>query len=166
MRYASFVATTNNRHPLTDATGSRRFLCLNIPEGQMIDNTGDIDYPQFYAQVLYELHEQNAPYWYNNDEVRRLQELNLNFTTQSDISEMIAACFRKPVDGEKVKSLSVTQILNLIREEYPSLKASVQAKVELGRTLKALGYEYKNHSNLAFYKVVPKKTSNRPQQAA
>lgn len=166
MRYASFVATTNNRHPLTDATGSRRFLCLNIPEGQMIDNTGDIDYPQLYAQVLYELHEQNTPYWFNNDEVRRLQELNLNFTAQSDISEMIAACFRKPVDGEKVKSLSVTQILNIIREEYPSLKASVQAKVELGRTLKALGYEYKNHSNVALYKVVPKKSAYRPQQAA
>ena len=41
VRYASFVATTNNPHPLTDATGSRRYLCLTIPEGQFIDNTGD-----------------------------------------------------------------------------------------------------------------------------
>ena len=159
LRYASFVATTNNRHPLTDATGSRRFLCLNIPDGQMIDNSGDIDYQQLYAQVLYELHGQHAPYWFNNDEVRRLQELNLNFTTQSDMTEMVAVCFRRPGDGEKVKSLSVTQILNIIREEYPSLKASVQAKVELGRTMKALGYEYRNHSNVAFYKAVPKKAA-------
>lgn len=60
-RYASFVATTNNLHPLTDATGSRRYICLTIPEGQLIDNTGDIDYLQLYAQVLYELRELKVP---------------------------------------------------------------------------------------------------------
>ena len=49
-RYASFVATTNNPHPLTDATGSRRYICLTIPEGQFIDNAGNIDYDQLYAQ--------------------------------------------------------------------------------------------------------------------
>ena len=32
-RFASFVATTNNPHPLTDPTGSRRYICLEIPEG-------------------------------------------------------------------------------------------------------------------------------------
>ena len=71
-RYASFVATTNNPHPLTDATGSRRYICLTIPEGQFIDNAGDIDYDQLYAQVLYELRELKAPYWFNNDEVARI----------------------------------------------------------------------------------------------
>ena len=60
-RYASFTATTNNPHPLTDATGSRRYICLTIPEGQYIDNTGDINYDQLYAQVLHELREQKAP---------------------------------------------------------------------------------------------------------
>ncbi len=37
-RFASFVATTNNPHPLTDATGSRRYICLTIPKGQLIDD--------------------------------------------------------------------------------------------------------------------------------
>ena len=76
-RYASFVATTNNPHPLTDVTGSRRYICLTIPEGKYIDNTGEIDYDQLYAQVLYELREQKSPYWFNNDEVARIQQLNL-----------------------------------------------------------------------------------------
>ena len=35
-RFASFVATTNNPHPLTDATGSRRYICLSIPKGQLM----------------------------------------------------------------------------------------------------------------------------------
>ena len=43
-RFASFVATTNNRHPLKDATGSRRYICIRIPDGQLVDNAGDIDY--------------------------------------------------------------------------------------------------------------------------
>ncbi len=43
------LQTTNNRHPLTDATGSRRYICLSIPSGQLIDNNGDINYEQLYA---------------------------------------------------------------------------------------------------------------------
>ena len=68
------MATTNNPHPLTDATGSRRYICLEIPKGMFIDNAGEIDYKQLYAQVLYELREQEAPYWFNNDEVARKLE--------------------------------------------------------------------------------------------
>ena len=40
-RFASFVATTNNRHPLKDATGSRRYICIQIHDGQIIDNAGE-----------------------------------------------------------------------------------------------------------------------------
>ena len=92
-RFASFVATTNNPHPLSDATGSRRYICLTIPKGQYIDNTGEIDYEQLYAQVLYELREMRAPYWFNNDEVARIQQLNLAYMQQKDIAEMVKACF-------------------------------------------------------------------------
>ena len=107
-RYASFVSTTNNPHPLTDATGSRRYICMTIPKGQFIDNAGDVDYEQLYAQVLCEIRELNAPYWFNNEEVMRIQQLNLGYMQQKDIAEMVKACFRKPADGEKVKSLNTT----------------------------------------------------------
>ena len=134
-RYASFVSTTNNPHPLTDATGSRRYICLTIPKGQLIDNAGDIDYEQLYAQLLYEIRELNAPYWFNNEEVTRIQQLNLAYMQQKDIAEMVKVCFRKPKEGEKVKT--------------------TKAKVELGRALVALDYEHKSHSNVAYYKAVP-----------
>ena len=154
-RYASFVSTTNNPHPLTDATGSRRYICLTIPKGQLIDNVGDIDYEQLYAQVLYEIRELNAPYWFNNEEVMRIQELNLGFMQQKDISEMVKACFRKPTDGEKVKSLNTTEMLEIIREEYPNVALTTKAKVELGRALVGLEFERKEHSHVAYYKAVP-----------
>jgi len=154
-RYASFVSTTNNPHPLTDATGSRRYICISIPKGQLIDNTGDIDYEQLYAQVLYEIRELNAPYWFNNEEVTRIQQLNLAYMQQKDIAEMVKACFRKPKEGEKVKSLSTTEMLEIIRNAYPNVAVTTKAKVELGRALVSLDYERKEHSHVAFYKAVP-----------
>ena len=154
-RYASFVSTTNNPHPLTDATGSRRYICMTIPKGQQIDNAGDIDYEQLYAQVLYEIRELNAPYWFNNEEVTRIQQLNLAYMQQKDIAEMVKVCFRKPKEGEKVKSMNTTEMLEIIRDAYPNVAITTKAKVELGRALVALDYERKEHSHVAYYKAVP-----------
>ena len=154
-RYASFVSTTNNPHPLTDATGSRRYICLTIPKDQLIDNSGDIDYEQLYAQVLYEIRELNAPYWFNNEEVARIQQLNLAYMQQKDLAEMVKVCFRKPQEGEKVKSLNTTEMLEIIRDEYPNVTITTKAKVELGRALISLDYERKEHSHVAYYKAVP-----------
>ena len=155
-RYASFVSTTNNPHPLTDATGSRRYICMTIPKGQLIDNTGDIDYEQLYAQVMYEIKQLGTPYWFNNEEVARIQQLNLAYMQQKDIAEMVKVCFRKPTEGEKVKSLNTTEMLEIIRNEYPNVAVTTKAKVELGRVLADLDYERKSHSNVAYYKAVPR----------
>ena len=158
-RYASFTATTNNPRPLTDATGSRRYICVRIPDGLLIDNSGDIDYEQLYAQLVYEMKEQGAPYWFNNDEVARIQELNQEFMGQQDLAEIIAACFRKPKDGEKVKTMNSTQMLELIRRQYPSVKVNHSTKIHVGFAMKELGYEHSKRDNVVFYKVIPLKAA-------
>ena len=158
-RFASFVATTNNPHPLTDATGSRRYICIQIPQGQYIDNVGEIDYGQLYAQVVYELRELKAPYWFNNEEVARIQELNIDFAEQKDLAEMVAICFRKPKEGEEGEAMNCNQMLKVIQTEYPNLKISHSLKVHLGFALKELGYEFTNRSNVPFYKTVPLKAT-------
>ena len=158
-RFASFVATTNNRHPLQDSTGSRRYICIQIPDGQMIDNTGEIDYGQLYAQVVYELQELKAPYWFNNDEVARIQQLNQEFMEQKDIAEIITACFRKPKEGEVVKTMNSTEMLKIIQREYPSVKNTHGTKVSIGTAMKELGFEHKEHSHVAYYKAVPLHTA-------
>ena len=153
-RFASFTATTNNPHPLTDVTGSRRYLCLSIPKGQLIDNTGDIDYEQLYAQVVYELQELKSPYWYSNEEVARIQQLNLGYMAQKDISEMVDYCFRKPKEGEAVKAISTGEMLEIMKAEYPTIEISLKTKAYLGRVLKALNYTRKDHHGTAFYQAV------------
>ena len=154
-RYASFVATTNNPHPLSDVTGSRRFICIEIPEGQYIDNSGEINYEQLYAQLMYEVNELKAPYWFTNEQVARIQQLNLDYTDEKDIAEIVEACFRKPNEGEKVKAMNCTQMLELISKEYPSLKKTVSTKVHLGLAMKDLGYEHTERGHVKFYNVVP-----------
>ena len=158
-RFASFVATTNNPHPLTDATGSRRYICITIPQDQYIDNTGEIDYEQLYAQVVYEVREAKVPYWFNNEEVARIQELNLGFMEKKDIAEMIVACFRKPQDNELVKTMNSIQMLKVIQAQYPLVKTNHSTKVHLGQAMKELGFEHTEHSHVAYYKVIPIKAA-------
>ena len=158
-RFASFVATTNNRHPLKDATGSRRYICILIPDGQLIDNTGDIDYGQLYAQVIFELLEQKAPYWFNNDEVARIQQLNQDYIEKKDLGEMFVACFRKPHEGEMVKTMNCGEIINIMQKDYPTLQNTFSNKIRLGKAISALGFKHKEHSHVAYYDVIPMKAA-------
>ena len=157
-RFASFVATTNNPHPLTDATGSRRYICLTIPKGKFIDNVGDINHEQLYAQVLHELRNDEAPYWFNNEEVERIQQLNQNYQEKKDLAEMISACFRKARADENVKPLNSTRVLEILQSDYTTLKITQGAKVNLGKAMKELGVEACGRGNVAHYRVVPLKT--------
>ena len=154
-RYASFVATTNNPHPLTDPTGSRRYICLRIPEGLHINNAGNIDYAQLYAQVLHELRTDKAPYWFSNDEVARIQELNAEYLTKVDMTEMVEACFRKPMPDEKVKPLNSTEMLKIIQHDYTTLVINHKATIHLGNAMKALGYKSKEPHHVHYYYAVP-----------
>ena len=165
-RYASFVATTNNPHPLTDVTGSRRYICMTIPEGKYIDNTGEIDYDQLYAQVLFELREQKSPYWFNNDEVARIQQLNQNYLEQKDIADIISICFRKPEPGELAQSMNCERLLEIITKEYPTVKATHGTKVYLGKAMHTLGFESTDCGHVAHYKVIPLKASSKREPSS
>ena len=158
-RFASFVATTNNRHPLKDATGSRRYICIQVPDGKLIDNTGEIDYQQLYAQVLYELQEQKAPYWFNNDEVARIQQLNQEYMEKKDLAEMFTACFRQPAEGEVIKTMNCDEIIGIMQRDYPTLQKTIGNKMKLGKAISALGFKHKEHSHITYYEVVPLKAA-------
>ena len=158
-RYASFVSTTNNPHPLTDATGNRRYICVRIPAGQYIDNSGEIDYGQLYAQVLYEIRELKSPYWFNNDEVARIQEMNLEFMERRDVTDAITVCFRKPEEGEAFKRMKSSQVLEVLRNEFPSIPNTLKMAADVGVALNTLGYEFKEHGHVKFYRVIPLKAA-------
>ena len=96
-RYASFIGTTNQPKPLTDPTGSRRFVCVEVTD--MINFSDDLDHYQIYAQLKAEI-EQGMKYWLDDDEIARLIDENERFQRIDSLEEMIAAVFRKPEEGE------------------------------------------------------------------
>ena len=106
-------------------------------------------------QVVYELQVLKAPYWYSNDEVARIQQLNQDFMEQKDIGEMFTACFRKPNEGEVPKTMNCSQIIEIIQKDYPSLQNTIGNKVRLGKIVSALGFNFKDHSHVPYYEVIP-----------
>ena len=123
------------------------------------DNSGEIDYQQLYAQVVHEVKDLKAPYWFNNQQVARIQELNLNYMEQKDIAEVIEACIRKPKEGEQGIRMKSGEIVSLIRREYPSIQNNHSTKIHLGLAMKELGFEGKTHGNQTYYKVIPLKAA-------
>jgi hypothetical protein len=98
-----------------------------------------------------------APYWFNNEEVARIQQLNQNYQEKQDLVEMISASFRKPEANEAVKPINSTRVLQILQNDYTTLKITQGAKINVGRAMKELGVETCNYSNVAHYKVVPMK---------
>ena len=93
-RYASFIGTTNESTPLTDPSGSRRFICVSV-EGD-IDFETPIDYPQLYAQLEYEVSRQRLRYHLTREEEHALMEHNLRYQKLSQLGEQLLSLFEKP----------------------------------------------------------------------
>jgi len=138
-RYASFLATTNDEQPLCDATGSRRFICLKVPDKMMIDNLSPIDYDQLYAQVMYEIMEKQIPYWFTNTEEERIQMMNQPFTKEETLAGMLTNCFRLPTEEESGNWLTLPQVIENMQSTYPKLKNDQSTRIKMGLALRQMG---------------------------
>ena len=138
MRFASFIATTNNRHPLVDKTGSRRFLTIEIPNGEVINNNDEIEYEQLYAQLLYEVRDEKLRYWYTNEETLRIQELNAPYEQTLDLEQMIDCMFRKPQGNEKHGAFTSLDIRKILKQQYPDVADSQINSIKIGKAMKEM----------------------------
>lgn len=153
-RYASFIATSNNRHPLKDLTGSRRYLTIEIPDGKLIDNQQEIAYEQFYAQLLHEVREEKMRYWFTNEETLRIQELNIPYQESVDLEAMIDHFYRKPNPGERGNSITSLEIRKALQTEYPEIAMSNLTSEKIGRALKELKVKKTRSSKGVAYSLV------------
>lgn len=158
-RYASFLATTNNPCPLTDPTGSRRYICIRIPHGMLIDNDQPIDYEQLYAQVVEEVCEHGMRYWFDAHETQQLQLDNIPFQRILDVDEMVERCFRKPEVGEYGHELTMKEIVEVIQLRYPYLEGNMSLKMRVGSSLNRRHFEKRHHENGNSYVMIVKKVA-------
>ena len=155
-RIASFIGTSNEKSLLTDETGSRRFLCMEVEKP--ID-CSPIDYPQLYAQLKWEL-EAGKRYWLSKEEEWEIQEHNKAFYKHSPEEEAFYKVFALPKEGEPYVELTATDIFNKLQKRFPVLFRGVNPK-HFGKVMTKVGAQ-KTHTmygsvyKLSMAKVGPK----------
>ena len=149
-RIASFIGTSNQKELLTDTTGSRRFLCVEV-KGK-IDCTLP-DYAQLYAQLKTELLN-GERYWFTSEEERKIQEHNRMFYKFSPEQDVFFRCFRLPMEGEEGIQKSSTEIFCKLQKRFPSAFRG-RSVSNMGRMLLAMGVERVRTRTGSYYRVVP-----------
>ena len=133
-RIASFIGTSNEKSLLTDETGSRRFLCIEVEKP--ID-CSPIDYPQLYAQLKFEL-ESGKRYWLTKEEEKEIQEHNRAFYRHSPEEEAFFKVFALPKDDEPCFKLTATDIFNQLQKRFPAVFRGVNPK-NFGKVMTKIG---------------------------
>jgi predicted P-loop ATPase len=94
-RLASFIGTTNQKNLLSDPTGSRRFLCVEV---QSKINCEGIEHDQIYAQLKDEL-QKGERHWFTSGEEEAIMRSNEAFYKRPIEEDVFHACFRAACPG-------------------------------------------------------------------
>lgn len=140
-RLASFIATTNAYQVLTDPTGSRRFLCVEVTKP--ISET-PLEHKQVYAQLRDEL-KSGAPDYLNREEEKILQKHNKAYYRQSLLEDVFHDCFRQPLEAEKGIWLTTAEIYQILRKFNSAALRDISAR-QLSLKLSAMGFFAKHTS--------------------
>ena len=144
-RYASFIGTTNQPKPLTDPTGSRRFVCVEITD--MIDFSDTLEHHQLYAQLKQEIAD-GRKYWLDDSDIARLIEENERFQRIDSLAEMISELFRKPEGEEKGRWWSTTEVLGLLQRRFGKSTLKITTPEKIGNALSRNNFHFQSkHSS-------------------
>lgn len=132
---ASFIGTTNNLRPLTDKTGNRRYVCIEIAPDEQIDfDDSTINYPQLYAQIYSEV-KQRQPYYFDDKLTEEILVENRKYLQITDYETMIMTLFRAPVVDEEPSVIQMNEILDLLEVTFPSFERTNSSRNSIGRIL-------------------------------
>ena len=120
-RIASFIGTANRKDLLVDASGSRRFICIEVEK--QIDCTTPIDHAQLYAQLKEEL-KNGERCWFNKQEEAEIQQHNRAFYRTIPAEEVLESCFRFTESGEQgARLMSAADIYATLKQKNPAAMA-------------------------------------------
>ncbi len=130
-RYASFIGTSNLKCLLTDPTGSRRFICIEVKG--IIDINKPIDYKQLYAQATYEL-QHGERCWFNAEEERIMTESNREFELLPPEEQLFFRYFRPAATEEEGEWMLPAEIMQTIQNQT-AMPLSNRRFIVFGRIL-------------------------------
>ena len=148
-RLASFIATTNSRQILSDPTGSRRFLCVEVT--RMISEER-IEHKQLYAQLKAEVLNGERDYL-NKEEEKEVQRRNKAYYRQSPLEDVFHAHYRRPNIDEEGEWFTAADMFRTLSKKNPSALRGISAK-QLSFRLTAMGFKPRHTDHGNFYHVV------------
>ena len=146
-RYASFIGTTNEQTPLTDPSGSRRFLCVLI-DGD-IDFETPVQHDQLFAQLMHEI-QNGERYWLTKEEERALMEHNLQYQRLNGLGEMLMAVVQKPRiaasdhQSEEGQWMSLKDLSALLKSKFKGYKEDTSSFQKIGNYLNRPEYKFQS----------------------
>ena len=151
-RRAALIAATNNKRYIKDAEGSRRYLSVDVAGTQNIYDH-PLPYARAYAMAKYLL-EHGYKTKPTAEESAELTRHNEDYTEINDCDEVIRSFFRAPFAGEQCRAYSAGEIMQMVRVR--GFYGKGFNAVEIGRTLKRLGYQYYVIHSCCKYLIVEK----------
>lgn len=149
-RYASFIGTSNHKDLLTDSSGSRRFVCVEVTAP--IDTNVTINYRQLYAQAMQAIRS-GERYWFDDEDEAVLKETNREFEQISPTEQLFHCYFRLPEEGESGEWMSPAQILEYLHAKNSDIKLTDGYAKHFGRILKKNNLESKHTNKGIVYRI-------------
>jgi len=134
-RVASFIATSNVNEVLTDPTGSRRFVCVEV--NAPID-CSPIDHAQLFAQLRSEVLS-GAPCYLDRATTEALERSNAPFRVFSPLAERFARFYRVPTTDEPGEWHTVTELYDRFRRRCPLAVRGLSLQT-FSREVRSLGF--------------------------
>ena len=137
-RLASFIGTTNQKNLLSDPTGSRRFLCVEV---QSKINCEGIEHDQIYAQLKNEL-QKGERHWFTSAKEEAIMRSNEAFYKRPIEEDVFHACFRAACPGNlnvnaavkpmsSKSSLALKSSLQLLICQHGDNRLSIRGQVRV-----------------------------------
>jgi hypothetical protein len=150
-RIASFIGTSNRRDLLTDTTGSRRFICIELQK--QIDCETPIEYAQLYAQLKEEVLSGERTY-FTKEEEREIQQNNRLYYRSVPEIEAFHRHFRMASQADEgAEFMTASEIYKRMQKSEKAVMRGV-TPAKLARILPEIGARV--HQNLCngYYVIV------------
>jgi len=148
-RVASFIATSNVNEVLTDPTGSRRFVCVEV--NAPID-CSPIDHAQVFAQLRSEVLS-GAPCYLDRATTEALERSNAPFRVFSPLAERFSRFFRLPTTDAPGEWHTVTELYDRFRRRCPAAVRGLSLQT-FAREVRSLGFPTAHRRRGNCYRVV------------
>lgn len=141
-RRASFTATTNNTEFLRDDTGSRRWFVVEIDQ-IVLDESFDLN--QMYAQGLALYKTGTFKFWFDDEDIKKVEIENERFKLKSMEEEMVLKHLAIPTATDMESSanhqyMSATDIANFLADAYQKINVNNTVVKTIGSVLKKYGF--------------------------